>query len=360
MKEILKKQFINYINYVYPKKVVNKLPLNYKIEPISVCNLRCPICVDMTKDIQKNLMSVSTFKGIIDQIPERSKIDLFGYGESFLHKEIFQMIQYAKEKNHHIQVSSNFNLDKKLMQNIVESEVDSIIISLDGNTQESYQKYRVRGDISKVFSNIVELNELKQKLNKKKPQLIWQFIVNKYNEHEMNDAKLKAKELGVQIIFIPMGLAQDVLDGPYSKSRINELKDEWLPKNKKFLDPYFVEGQNFVLEDTRCPMLWEWMTIYANGTVTPCCKIMKPENTFGNVNDSSLLEIWNNEKFQNSRNLFIHNDRSNCDTLCLNCDNYVMKNSVSFTKRNIDFTKETYGKVLRKIKFKMPELFGIK
>ena len=336
-------------HYVFTKSYVSHLPKNFKIEIQPKCNLRCPICTDMTKDRKMTSMSYETFRQLVDQIPENSYIDMYGYGETLLHKDVFPMIRYAKSKNNNIRVSSNLNIDQETVKGIVESGIDTLIISLDGVSQEAYQQYRIRGDIALVLKNIEYLVALKESSGSAL-RIIWQFIINRYNEHEIKDAQHMATKLGVEISFIPMGLAHDVIDGPYSKETIGDLKKLWLPLNSKYRDSYFAKGPKLNKENTPCPSLWEWMTIYADGSVMPCCKITKSENSFGNIHESSLEEIWNNTQFRTSRDLFIRGNGIGCKTLCALCDKYEMKSNVATIHRCADFMNLMIVNVLKRLR----------
>jgi radical SAM protein with 4Fe4S-binding SPASM domain len=346
----LNKHLLRYWNFVSGSTVISKLPTSYKIEPISVCNLRCPICVDIKKNLSKVKMSLDTFKKILAQIPVGSKIDLFGLGESLLHPNIKEMLLLAKKKKHEVCISSNLNIKTNIIEKIPNTGLDKIIVSLDGTTQETYEKYRIRGKIDLVFENMKAINRIKKNLNQESPFMVWQFIVNRYNEHQIEDAKIMARELEVELELIPMGLTHDMLDGPYSENQIEKLKKEWLPKNPDFITPYYLNKTDFKTDNwQRCLWLWEHMIIYADGSVMPCLKLTNPKQSFGNVNEDSLLNIWNNTLFRSARDLFITNNIKNCRAKCKDCDNYPFIDIGGIIKRNYLFLRESKHRMLKKL-----------
>ena len=62
--------------------------------------------------------------------------------------------------------------------------LDEIIVSLDGVDQETYAKYRVGGQIERVFDGVRRLVAAKQQLGAQTPLINLQFIVMKHNEHD--------------------------------------------------------------------------------------------------------------------------------------------------------------------------------
>ena len=74
----------------------------------------------------------------------------------------------------------------------------SIILSIDGASQETYSKYRVGGNFDKVIENIKRLQAYKQKVNSKYPRLIWGMIGFNWNVREIWIARKMAEDLGME------------------------------------------------------------------------------------------------------------------------------------------------------------------
>ena len=69
----------------------------------------------------------------------------------------------------------------------------------------------MRGDVAEVFDNLKRLVAAKKalKLKSKTPYVDWQFIVFKHNEHEVDEAKRLASNLGVdRLRFTSPGASQ--------------------------------------------------------------------------------------------------------------------------------------------------------
>ena len=67
------------------------------------------------------------------------------------------MISYTSQNPHKIRsaVSANLNhVTDEQIKGMVTSNLDMLGISIDGTTQEVYEKYWVCGNLEKVFNNI--------------------------------------------------------------------------------------------------------------------------------------------------------------------------------------------------------------
>jgi len=85
---------------------------------------------------------------------------------------------------------------------------------IDGLAKDSH-KYRINQNGEKLFKIMLES---KKYLNKKP---IWQYIVMKYNENDMEEAKAIAKEVGVKLLFIYSGrYTKDDSLAPSSRFRV--------------------------------------------------------------------------------------------------------------------------------------------
>jgi wyosine [tRNA(Phe)-imidazoG37] synthetase (radical SAM superfamily) len=81
-------------------------------------------------------------------------------GEPLLHKQLGEMISYARESRIYTELSTNANLLPAVFDSLQNAMPNKIIISLDGLNQESYNKYRVNGDINKVFEALTLLSQM--------------------------------------------------------------------------------------------------------------------------------------------------------------------------------------------------------
>ncbi|MBF0103968.1 MAG: SPASM domain-containing protein [Deltaproteobacteria bacterium] len=298
-------------------------PLHIQIEPTNICNLKCPLCV--THQIaqgQKAHLTLEKFRFLIDKFDSHLRIYLTKFGEPFSNPDIFKMIQYAKQRGHHICLSSNFDIDPSLIPEIIASAPDELIISLDGFSQQTNNTYRIGSNFENIVQNMLTLHHKKKERNAAAPKITWQYLVNRFNEHEMAQAKEFAKKYGINIVFDSFGLGEDMPEFDFGD--MERLKARWLPQDTKHTRPFFKGEINQRLANTVCLFLWRSMSINADLKVTPCCHTYTKESFMGDLAENSVMEIWNNEKYQSARRLFNHKvcaDKG-VRTICHACPNF--------------------------------------
>jgi len=70
-------------------------------------------------------------------------------------------------------------------------------------------------------------------------------------------------------------------------------------------------------KDYDCSEPWGQVTVYADGTVTPCCNTVGRNLPIGNISKNSLKEIWNGAKMMEVRKSFLKNDPSDVCKSCI-------------------------------------------
>jgi MoaA/NifB/PqqE/SkfB family radical SAM enzyme len=201
------KIFTSYIvTLVFKRTVVWGNPLSLTVEPTNYCNLHCPECPtgNNTTQRKKGYLNVQDYKKIIDSAsPWLLYHMVYFQGEPFLHPHIYEMLQYAHQKKIHTCTSTNGHyITHANAHKIIESGLNRIIISVDGITQDTYEKYRQGGELEKVITGIKILSELKRKYQTKNPQIIIQFLVFRFNEHQIKDIKSFGKNIGANKVEI--------------------------------------------------------------------------------------------------------------------------------------------------------------
>ncbi len=232
------------------------------------------------------------------------------------------MIEFARKYPIYIGFSSNLHyFDKEKALRLINSGLDEIAISIDGITQEVFEKYRANGNLNKVLKNALLLLNTRAKLNTSKPKIRWQFLVHAYNEHQMEDAKKLAKEMGFdEILFFPMYIDIENIFSVQPPKRINKFKD-WLPKKEEF-NLYDLKAGNLKVIPQNCHFLWDTAVVNWNGLVAPCCALFDDKYYFGDLKFNSFKKIWNNEKYQAARKLIGKKLKINEKIICTFCAKY--------------------------------------
>jgi len=300
------------ISYISRNPVRYNYPLSISVEPINYCNLKCPQCPvgNGTMTRQKGKMGIVLFRKIIEQ-SGKYLLNLFLYfqGEPFLNKELFQMIEMAKNNNIVTVTSTNGQfLNEENVEKMILSGLDILIISLDGTTQEVYEQYRIGGDMQKVIDGIRYINKYKKKLGVKYPFVEIQFIVLKTNEHQIEDFKKLVKKLKVDKYSLKTAQIYDYKN-----------EERFIPSINRY-SRYVKKGGNWMMKKkirNRCNRLWNSAVITVNGDVLPCCFDKNAKYSFGNIQEDSLENLVKGKKFQKFAKTILLN-RSGID-ICNNC-----------------------------------------
>lgn len=302
-KNITARKFINFCLVTFQHIVLRNsyvvgYPIELVIDPCNICILNCPLCPtgQGRKERLKGKMSFANFKQIIDELGVYLyEVDLHNWGEPLLNEEIYKMIKYAHRHNIRVNLSTNLNFfDERKAEEIVKSGLDHLIVSLDGASQITYEKYRIGGKFNKIIKNIKMIVQKKKELKRLLPSITWQFIVMKHNEHEIPKAREMARRIGVNKFKLMSTFSDMGRELFWSKERRIRAVEKWLPHNKKY--------QLSIIKP--CSFLWCQMVINWNGSVSPCCAVYPEEYDFGNIfNDGGFKKIWNNGKYRTARRI---------------------------------------------------------
>lgn len=293
------------------------------IDPCNYCNLRCPLCPTGLNDLGRPqaMLSFEHFKKYFDPFaPYLFEAYLHNWGESLLNKQVYSMIEHAQSRNVGTNLSSNFvKLDSLDLDNIIDSGLEYLVVSLDGTSEESYIKYRIGGNYHRVIENLSELLRRRNARGEKTPVVEWQFIVMKQNEHEVGQAEVLSKKLGVDLLrFIPVGM-------PYEFKKRKEVADAWYPTTVKGRVQSDHQEQQFgqAAKPGPCFYLYRSMVVNPDGGVSPCCIVYRKNRDFADLNVSVIepLKIWNNDKYLSARSLYSSKTAVNRKaTVCDGCD----------------------------------------
>jgi len=318
----LRRHLSDILPHLTVRKIINALLIEYefstsktslkgkpywlKIETARVCNLKCPKCYAHSdvKDPyypgtegQMRLMSFDILKLIIDELKDYLLgVQLYDEGEPLLNPEIYNMIQYAHKANIGTMISSNFSLPltNDDFKKMIESGLDHIVIGIDGSTQVIYEMTRVNGDLALVISNTKNLLSIRGKANKKKPVVEIQFLIKPFNLHQIDEVKELSKELKADI---------------FNALKIQGFWQEIEPTEKT--------------SPKKCPIPWSSMVVQWNGDITVCpLRDHTDLITNMNIQDNTLLRVFNSSYYQNLRNQ--HNNVNDENRIavpcCLDCN----------------------------------------
>lgn len=289
------------------------LPFSIAIEPTTSCNLRCPECPSGLRSFTRptGMLDESLFQKIIDEQHNHLIYLIFYFqGEPYLHKQFLSMVKYCKAKGIYTATSTNGHyLDDRLARETVESGLGRLIISLDGTTQETYSAYRVGGKLDKVLEGTKNVVAWKQKLKSKTPWIIFQYLVVKPNEHQLEEARKLAADLGVDEIRFKTAQIYD-----YEKG------SPLIPDNKKYSRYVLQQDGTYAIKNrllNHCWKMWSSCVITWDGRVVPCCFDKDAGHAMGTLNGTNFSEVWNGASYRAFRSALFRS-RKEID-ICSNC-----------------------------------------
>jgi len=289
-------------------------PISISFEPTTSCNLRCPECPSGLRQFTRptGMLQKDFFRDTIDDIHKELLYLIFYFqGEPYLNPDFLEMVKYAASKKIYTATSTNAHyLNDDNAKRTVESGLDRLIISIDGTTQDVYQQYRVGGKLDKVLEGARNIVRWKKELKSSTPFVFFQFLVVKPNEHQLEDIRLLAAEIGVDEVRFKTAQVYDYKNDP------NQL----IPENKKYSRYAKNEKGEYEFRnglDNHCWRLWHATVITWDGLVVPCCFDKDAQHRLGDLKGKPFKEIWHDEQYMDFRRQILQS-RKNID-ICANC-----------------------------------------
>ncbi len=295
------------------KEAIWGMPISLNVEPTTHCNLRCPECPSGLRSFSRptGMLEEKMFQNIIDQVKDKLiYLTFYFQGEPFLNPRFPNMVRYASDRGIFTFTSTNAHfIDEENAVKIIQSGLDKLIISMDGTTQEVFEKYRVGGQLEKVLEGTRNMVRLKKKLKSKTPYLVIQFLVVRHNEHQVEEARKLTKELGVDEIKFKTAQIENF-----------QLGNDLIPHNQKYSRYQKKKDGQYQIKNSllnRCWKLWSGSVMTWDGKILPCCFDKDAKYDFGNIQSEPFKEIWKGENYQKFRQQLLKS-RSSID-ICTNC-----------------------------------------
>ena len=288
-------------------------PIAVSIEPTTACNLRCPQCPSGLRQFTRPTgnLKLDTNKAILDGLGHNLQyINYYFQGEPFINPHFLEVVKEARKRNIYVLTSTNAHfISEETADAVIESGMSEVIISIDGMTQETYENYRVEGELSKVIEGTKNLIAARKKANSNFPILTFQFLVSRQNEHEIEDAKKLTRDLGVDHITFKTIQVYD-----YEKGNDLIPENETYSRYKRMADGSYVLKNKF---RNSCWRMWSSCVFTWDGSVVPCCFDKDAVHKMGNISKSEFKTIWRSAIYQEFRQK-VWKDRQQIE-ICKNC-----------------------------------------
>lgn len=331
--KIYTKDIINFVSKQTPKRLWNAtkvylsyqltrltnkptqwgLPFTISFEPTTACNLRCPECPSGLRAFTRDTgnLKANFFRETIDQMSAQLMYLIFYFqGEPYINPSFLDMVKYASDQKIYTITSTNAHfLDDENARKTIESGLDRLIISIDGMTQETYESYRKEGSLEKVIEGAKNIVKWKKELNSNTPHTIFQFLVVKPNEHQIDEVYKLAEEIGIDEVKLKTAQVYDYAQG----NPLIPTLDKYSRYKKEEDGSYTIKNE---LANS-CWKLWHACVITWNGLVVPCCFDKDATHRMGDLKQTSFKDIWHNENYTQFRHQ-LSKGRDQID-ICTNC-----------------------------------------
>ena len=288
-------------------------PTSISLEPTTSCNLRCPECPSGLRSFTRptGMLTDATYRKVIDELGPRLTYLIFYFqGEPYLNPRFLDQVRYAADKNIYTATSTNAHyLTDQKARETVESGLDRLIISIDGTSQETYEQYRIGGQLDKVLEGTRNVIKWKKQLKSSTPHIIFQYLVVKPNEHQLEEVQQIAREIGVDEVAFKTAQIYDYEEGSAliptleKYARYKQLPNgKWTIKNKLL---------------NHCWTMWHSCVITWDGKVVPCCFDKDAHHQLGTLESTGFRSIWRGEAYTRFRQALVRS-RSEIE-MCKNC-----------------------------------------
>jgi radical SAM protein with 4Fe4S-binding SPASM domain len=276
------------LNELFHSTVSYGLPPVIQVEPTNICNLQCPLCPTGSNSLKrpKGCMSLQTFHRILDELGDvLISVYLHCFGEPFINREMPEMIKACTSRNILTLCATNGHFIQTLGDalKIIDAGLTTMVIALDGSTQEIYQSYRKGGNIEKVKRCAALIEEAKAVRGTVFPYTALRCIATQDNQEDLPNLEKMAVNLGVNMFACKtLGcLVRNNSFGDYEPSERHLRRFEYKGLSRIRKAPI------------RCPFPFRQPSILWDGTVVGCSYDHTMECAYGKIGEQSFRKIWN-------------------------------------------------------------------
>jgi radical SAM protein with 4Fe4S-binding SPASM domain len=270
-------------DYQFPKRI--------EIELASACNLKCTYCPRHFVDDLKGFIDVSLYKRLIDEIAHYPEtiIVLHRRGESLLHPQFIEMMNYIRGKFKTVQLATNATLLNKAKAQAIIDAATFLSFSID--TPRRFEKTRIPAKYEKVEANILEFLKM-----------------NKTQGNPVNTQVSMVRT--AETLEAETAMFQKIWEHKVDRVRIYDQHSE---------NGVFGSIRQRRSRRKPCVMPFYEMLIYCDGKIGRCNHDWDGE-PIGDIAQTDISQIWNNSVYSNLRRqqktLMI------TDPVCASCDSW--------------------------------------
>ncbi len=291
---------------------VRSRPFVLLLDPASVCQLQCPMCptgLENAKRVGHNrtqyrtrcLLSRPLFDAILAELGEVLYfVHLYNWGEPLLNKDLTYFIRELVRRDIAVDTNTNLSLplSDRAIDELIDSGIDRIEASIDGFSQETYERYRIKGRFELARDNLVKLAAARDRLGRH-TQIVWNFLVFRFNEAEIEPTRRFCEDHGIEFVRRDAFISEELRAEFLPSYREGEVLEDFFVQQKKTFIPESIAAR----PEQSCGWHYYYSVINADGSVSPCCIPWESDWDLGVVEPGGtrFADIWNGAALQASR-----------------------------------------------------------
>ena len=302
-------------------KLINKSKENSISAPLKIsmnltkkCNLRCIQCFSDSGNLKDKELTTKDMYNLFDSMVENGTFFIcLGGGEPFTRTDLFDILEYGKEKQLAVSIVTNgLLLTKEIIERLNKLDVDYLWVSFEG-MKDNHEKLRGKSTFDKTIAALKLLKEYY------KGRTALRMSINKYNIDEVDDLLKIAEKYDIDLVrYTPLlsfgrAVGKDLtinqdeyirfLDNMKKiKSNKVEIVYPNMPNNK-----FWIGTNGF-----GCHCGKEAVWIDEIGNYSPCI-FWGNDFNIGNIKNNDYNELW-------EKSLEVSNIKGN--EICEKCSNY--------------------------------------
>ena len=302
-------------------------PVCLYLEVTNRCNLLCETCPRTFETLEPPAdMSWELFTRIVDQVPNIARVVLHGVGEPMLVKDLPRMVRYLKDRGTYVLFNTNGTLmQPKKFQQIIDTGLDELRVSLDAADRESYARIRGKDFFNRIVRDVGKFIAYQREVGAATPRVsLWLTGLKETIEQLPAFVRLAAtmgvKEVHLQrLVFDEAGYGLARADSSLFESSQAEEKaaieaaqvigaelDVTLDASGATEPGLSLKRQSDAQPWSTCRRPWSLMYFTAHGRALPCCiapfSVRGYSNyTLGDATQQTLREIWDSPAYRDFR-----------------------------------------------------------
>lgn len=276
----------------FPLEELLRFPKFFCLDPTSICNARCLMCGVDRKKVRPMRMSQELFEKVAAELGRWAghleRVGLFVICEPLTDPRLEEKIAALKRAGIRCTfLNSNMSLlTGDRARSLMAAGLDRLYMSIDSIHPDRYERIRAGLSYKEVYANALEFIRLRNEL---KPDLMIriQMVLQPANADEAEAFRdWWAGKIGPN--------DQVVVTRVYNWQKVN--------------DPARLAERDQI-NALPCYALWSTLEVQANGDVYLCCVDVEPAYRLGNLNETTIEEIWRGPTLAKVRQMHLDGER---------------------------------------------------